>query len=75
MADCDFLALCPFFNDKMENMPSAADMMKKLYCRWNYTQCARYMVAIALGRGKVPTNLFPSDTSKAEIILTQYNHP
>jgi len=75
MADCEFLTLCPFFNDKMENMPSAADMMKKLYCKWNYRQCARYMVAIVLGRDKIPTDLFPRDTHRANIILTQYNHP
>lgn len=74
MADCDFLALCPFFNDKMENMPSAADMMKKLYCKWNYSQCARYMVATALGREKIPADLFPSDASRAEILLIQHNH-
>lgn len=75
MADCEFLTLCPFFNDKMEDMPSAADMMKKLYCKWNYSQCARYMVAAACGRDKIPADMFPRDTSRAKIILIQYNHP
>ena len=74
MADCEFLTLCPFFNDKMENMPSAADMMKKLYCKWNYSHCARYMVAMALGRKKIPPDLFPGDAARADILLTQYNH-
>ena len=75
MADCDFLALCPFFNDKLENMSSAADMMKKLYCKWNYSQCARYMVAVACGKDKVPVDMFPGDNARAQTILTQYNHP
>jgi hypothetical protein len=74
MADCKFLSACPFFNDKMENMPSAADMMKKLYCQWNYSQCARYMVVTALGIKNTPPDLFPGDASRAGIILTQYNH-
>ncbi len=75
MADCEFLTLCPFFNDKMKNMPSAADMMKKLYCKWNYSHCARYMMAVVLGKRKVPPDMFPGDTARAKIILTQYNHP
>lgn len=65
MADCEFLTLCPFFNDKME----------KLYCKWNYRQCGRDMVAIVLGKDKIPLDLFPRDTHRAKIILTQYNHP
>jgi hypothetical protein len=28
MADCEVLATCPFFNDKMENMPGTATILK-----------------------------------------------
>ena len=56
-------------------MSSAADMMKKLYCKWNYSQCARYMVAIVCGKDKVPVDMFPRDNARAQTILTQYNHP
>jgi hypothetical protein len=74
MADCEFLSLCPFFNDKMENMSSAADMMKKLYFKWRYSHCAMYTVVMALGRKKIPSDLFPGDAARAEILLTQYNY-
>ena len=37
MADCECLAKCPFFNDKMANMPSMAEMMKNRYCRDEFT--------------------------------------
>jgi hypothetical protein len=48
--------------------------MKRLYCYWNFKQCARYRVASALSKKEVPTDLFPSDTIKAKIILAQHGH-
>jgi len=73
MADCELLEKCLFFHDKLKNMPSAADSMKRLYCRWNFAKCARYKVAIALGRREVPLDLFPGDTRRAENILVQHS--
>jgi hypothetical protein len=73
MTDCELLGKCPFFNDRLKNMPTASDMMKRMYCQWRYKECARYKVAIVLGRKKVPTDLFPSDKEKAEMILIQFN--
>ena len=73
MANCEFLEKCPFFNDKMKGMPSAADMMKKIYCQWDYKNCARYMIFIALGKENLPADLFPGDRVKARSILIQHN--
>jgi len=73
MAHCELIENCPFFLDKLKNMPTAADSMKKIYCRWNYAKCARYMVAIALSIKKVPADLFPGDTRRAEDILIQHS--
>ena len=58
MADCELLERCPFFNDQLKNMPAASDTMKKIYCRWNFAKCARYRVAIALGRKKFHLTYF-----------------
>ncbi len=44
MADCICLPKCLFFNDKMENMPSMAQMYKAKYCIGDKSKCARYMV-------------------------------
>ena len=71
MADCEFLTKCPFFNDQLKNMPAASDMMKKIYCRWNFAKCARYRVAIVLDRKKVSSDLFPGDSRRADEILIQ----
>jgi len=70
MERCELLDGCLFFNDQMKNMPTVTDMMKRLYCLWHFEQCARYSVATALGRKKVPADLFPNDTTRAKIILS-----
>jgi hypothetical protein len=73
MSNCEFLDKCLFFNDKLEDMPKASDMMKKMYCRWNYTTCARYMVATALGKSAIPHDMFPGDNRRANEMLIQYD--
>ena len=69
MAHCELLTICPFFNDQLKNMPAASNMMKRLYCRWIFAKCARYKVVIVLGKNKVPSDLFPGDSRRAEEIL------
>ncbi len=48
MKECDYLQNCPFFNDKMANMPATADLFKNNYCKDNFSNCARYIVREAL---------------------------
>ena len=72
MQDCELLIECLFFNDKLKNMPAASDIMKKMYCKWHYTTCARYKIAMALGKSAVPTDLFPGDTLRANELLIQF---
>ncbi len=69
MADCDLIGGCIFFNDKMRNMPATAEILKNKYCRDNSSPCARYMVFKALGRERVPADLFPQQQDKAENII------
>jgi hypothetical protein len=70
MADCECLAGCVFFNDKMKSMPSSATQFKNKYCKGDNAECARYMVLKALGREKVPPSLFPNQTEKAREIIS-----
>jgi hypothetical protein len=56
----------------LDNMPAASDTIKKIYCQWNYKKCARFRVASALGREKVPLDLFPGDAQRATNILIQH---
>jgi hypothetical protein len=73
MSDCELLAKCPFFNDQLKNMPTASATMKKIYCCWNFTICARYKVTTVLGRKKVPPDLLPKDFRRADEILIQHS--
>jgi hypothetical protein len=69
MAECQLLAGCIFFNDKMQDKPGTAELMKTRYCRDNFAGCARYMIFEKLGRPKVPPDLFPNQTDKAAKLI------
>jgi hypothetical protein len=69
MADCECLAGCPFFNDRMAEKPATAELFKIRYCRGDFSICARYMVFKTLGKPKVPADLYPNDVDRANGIL------
>jgi len=66
MAECVCLTKCMFFNDKMADMPTTAERMKKHYCLGDHQSCARFMVFSALGREHVPADLFPHNLERAQ---------
>jgi hypothetical protein len=65
MPACECLPRCPFFNDRMANMPSLSAMMKHSFCQGDFTGCARFMVMKALGAARVPSDLFPNMPDRA----------
>ncbi len=67
--ECPVLKECPFFNSKLKNMPSTANLLKKNYCLKDYTKCARWKVREKLGPDGVPEDMFPNDHSRAEKYL------
>ncbi len=69
MAQCECLEGCPFFHDKMENMPSMAETYKNKYCLGDFEECARYIVFSKKGKPAVPKNLFPNQKEKALAIV------
>ena len=71
MAECILIETCIFFNDKMAKMPSTAEVYKKVYCRHDHANCARYMVYSAIGRESVPSDLFPNETQRAQNIIQE----
>ncbi len=71
MSDCECLPVCPFFNDKMANMPVTAEIVKKRFCKSDNTNCARHKVMLALGRENVPLTLYPNQVEIAEMIIAQ----
>ncbi|MCM2358763.1 MAG: hypothetical protein NDI77_11485 [Geobacteraceae bacterium] len=71
MSDCELLEKCIFFNDKMANMPATAQVIKIKYCTGDSLGCARYVVCKALGREKVPADLFPNQLEKANEVIAK----
>jgi hypothetical protein len=70
MANCELIEKCLFFNDKMKDMPGTAEMFKKRYCKEDNSNCARHVVFKALGREKVPPNLFPNHLDEAKKLIS-----
>jgi hypothetical protein len=69
MADCQCMAGCPFFNDRMQGMDGAAGLFKKKYCQGSAADCARFMVFSRLGKAAVPSDLFPNMVDRANAII------
>jgi hypothetical protein len=53
----------------MAHMPDTAAKTKDKYCHGDNTHCARYMVFKALGREKVPADLFPVQVYRVDDII------
>ena len=66
MEECELLKGCLFFNDKMDIEAGLGAMFKARYCKGNFQKCARYIVAKAQGRDKVPANLYPNMLEQAQ---------
>lgn len=71
MSDCECLGTCPFFLDKMANMPSMSEILKQRYCRAGWQTCARHRIFTEFGRGAVPTDLFPNENEAAEELIRE----
>jgi len=71
MTDCELLAGCAFFNDKMPIDGAMGTLYKKKYCQGDNKNCARHMVFKALGKEKVPIDLFPNMADKAKKIIAE----
>ena len=69
MPNCKYLEGCDFFKGKLADMPRPANLYKDLYCFNDYSICARYLVAEALGRDAVPGDLFPNHEKRAGEII------
>lgn len=69
MAECECLAGCPFFHDRMGSKPATAQLLKDQYCLGDCSGCARHMVKAAAGSNFVPADLFPGQVARVPEIL------
>jgi hypothetical protein len=71
LGECEYLQTCIFFNDQMILMPGTAGIMKYKYCKRSFETCARYVLVKALGRERVPSDLYPDEGSRAQKIISE----
>ena len=69
MKDCECLEECRFFHDELGKNPATVELIKKHYCREENSACALYMIRLALGPQKVPTDLLPFDFLRAWALI------
>jgi len=68
--ECPLIARCPFFSDRLVNMPAVANLAKNNYCRTStHKDCARYRVASKIGSKHVPADLFPDQLVRVDAVL------
>ena len=65
MADCEFYSSCRLVEQWHRSSPKLAEDYGKSYCMADYSRCARYMVAGEFGPDKVPLDLLPFETDRA----------
>ncbi|HPY77175.1 MAG TPA: hypothetical protein PLQ45_04970 [Anaerohalosphaeraceae bacterium] len=72
METCKYLRDCEFFNNpNTQQFQVLADQLKADYCQGRFADCARFQVAIRLGRDQVPATMLPTQLQWAELIFRQ----
>lgn len=66
---CELLGSCTYFRDKMADLPAMAGLMRRKFCEGACNLCARHMVYVALGISRVPRDLDPYNTERAESMI------
>ena len=71
MAECEFIDACPFFKGELSGKEVDIEKFKNDYCRTNSLHCARYIVAITLGKEKMPPDLYPHEKQRAYKVIAE----
>ncbi len=69
VAECELLRQCIFYNDRMKSLGHPTEELKKRFCLGEYRGCARHIVYKALGREKVPLDMYPEQLARAEALI------
>ncbi len=70
MARCPLYESCAFLKDEtFEKMRGLVHRFQQIYCQGNYSGCARYKIASALGESFVPTLMMPNQIEWADQVL------
>lgn len=68
---CEKLAGCPFYNEKMPIDSGLGAMYRKKYCESDRESCARFMVSSTVGKDYVTNSLYPNMIDQAKQIIAE----
>jgi len=71
MSRCEFIENCPFFLGKLAEKPVQIEELKTKYCENNNLNCARYMIAQAVGKELMPPDLYPNEKTVAYEVIAE----
>ena len=71
MSRCEFIENCPFFHGKLAEKPVQIEELKTKYCENNNLNCARYMIAQAVGKELMPPDLYPNEKTVAYEVIAE----
>ena len=71
MSRCEFIEKCPFFLGKLAEKPVQIEELKTKYCENNNLNCARYMIAQAVGKELMPPDLYPNEKAVAYEVIAE----
>ncbi|MBZ4660587.1 MAG: hypothetical protein JG766_2510, partial [Desulfacinum sp.] len=69
MVCCDLKPTCCFF--LTECRKSCNGRLRERYCDGDYTGCARYITARAVGKGQVPDDLLPEEVDRLRDLFSR----
>jgi hypothetical protein len=68
--NCEYLANCPFLNDRMKGLEEVSELFKRYYCHHDSSQCACHMIAKELGMEYIPMDLAPYKIGRANQLIS-----
>jgi len=71
MSRCEFIIKCPFFLGELAEKPVKIEELKMKYCEENNLNCARYMIAQAVGSESMPADLYPHEKDIAYKVIAE----
>lgn len=69
MGNCELAGSCRLFSVTLVDLPEVAFLMKARHCERESRDCARRLVGASLGSDRVPDNLYPNQTARANLLI------
>ena len=66
---CKYAAGCPVFTTALGPLPHIGLRYRRTYCRGGWDECARHLLADAVGRDHVPPALLPNQMDQITEVM------